>query len=72
MFIYKCIVYYTYKIMEVCPAMKRCKYCNQPGRFDRSTRKVLCSDHASLENNIRHIWMAIADLQFKSEIRIQE
>jgi len=51
--------------------MKLCKYCGKRGNFDRITRKVLCRDHASLEHNIRHIWMAIADLQFKQEIRIQ-
>jgi len=49
----------------------KCKYCNREGKFDRASRKVLCFDHASLENNIRHIWMAIVDLQYKQETIIQ-
>ena len=51
--------------------MKVCKYCGKRGSFDKFSRKVLCSDHSSLERNLRHIWMAIAELQFRQEVRIQ-
>ncbi len=51
--------------------MKPCKYCSESAKFDRNTRKMLCVKHRSIENNMRTLWVAIADLQYRSENKIQ-
>ena len=53
--------------MEVYSTMKTCKYCNKNGKFDRTSRRVLCHYHANVEHNIRHLWIAVAQLQYQTE-----
>ena len=43
---------------------KLCKYCRKEGKFDRNIRKVLCDEHRYFENQVRHLWIAVSDLQF--------
>lgn len=49
--------------------MKECKYCKQPGEFDRLLGKVLCEEHRDIYRNLRSVWEAVAELQLGTRSR---